>query len=48
MEYKSTRPLASFAEGLIRGCLKHHGVDREVVCNLRGAGDGCDAEFIIQ
>jgi len=47
MEYDSPRPLAPFAEGLIRGCLKHFDVNAEVTCELTGAKDGTSAIFKI-
>lgn len=48
MEYDSARPMASFAEGLIMGCLLHHGVDCEVTCELLGERDGRSARFKIK
>ncbi len=48
MTYKSARPLASLAEGLIRGCLEHFGEDREVSHESTGDRDGTEAVFSIR
>lgn len=48
LTYSSPRPLAPFAEGLIRGCLVHFGVDAEVSCELTGDKDGTAAIFKVR
>ena len=48
MRYTSPRPLADFALGLIHGCLRHFGDEREVTCTLEGERDGTQATFTIR
>jgi len=48
LEYRSERPFAHFAAGLIQGCLEHYGDDREVAHEALEPGDGTHARFVIQ
>lgn len=48
MKYRSVRPLASFAEGLIIGCLKYFKADCTVDCQLTGDLDGSEATFTVR
>jgi len=45
MTYRSTRPLADVAEGLIRGCIEHFGDDLEVQREDLPGASGCAAKF---
>jgi len=48
MTYNSVRPMASFAEGLVRGCLEHFGDGREYTREDIGNRDGTRAVFRIR
>ena len=45
MTYRSTRPLADVAEGLIRGCIEHFGDSLEVHREDLPGPSGCAARF---
>jgi hypothetical protein len=44
LHYRSPRPLADFAQGLIEGCLTHFGA----AATVGVTGAGCEARFVIQ
>lgn len=48
LEYRSDRPFAHFAGGLIQGCLDHYQDGREVVHEALEPGDGTHARFVIR
>jgi hypothetical protein len=48
MVYRSRRPLADLAEGMIRGCIAWFGDDVEVERRDLGAGDGRAARFVLR
>jgi hypothetical protein len=47
MRYRSTRPFAALAEGLIRGCVAHFGAPLAVRCTASDP-DGRSAEFEVR
>jgi len=47
LTYRSTRPFAPLAEGLIRGCIAHFREDAEVEVEDRSNGQGTAARFLI-
>ncbi|WP_414475075.1 heme NO-binding domain-containing protein [Microvirga sp. M2] len=47
LTYRSTRPFASLAEGLIRGCVAHFGEDADVEVEDLSNGAGIMARFLI-
>jgi hypothetical protein len=47
LTYQSTRPFASLAEGLIRGCLAHFGEDANIQVEDLSDGAGTAARFVI-
>lgn len=48
MDYKSSRPLAHFARGLIDGCIKHFGTPVEVSMQDLSGGAGTHARFTLE
>lgn len=48
MDYKSTRPLAHFAKGLITGCIKHFGAPITVDMQDLSDGAGTHARFTLE
>ena len=48
MEYRSSRPLAHFAHGLVDGCIAHFGTPIEVVMDDLSDGAGTHARFTLQ
>ncbi|MDA1265814.1 MAG: heme NO-binding domain-containing protein [Planctomycetota bacterium] len=48
LTYRSPRPFATFAEGLIEGCIEHFGKPFEVVSEDRSEGDESTFLFRIQ
>jgi len=47
LTYQSTRPFASLAEGLIRGCVAHYGEAADIEVEDLSGGAGTAARFII-
>jgi Haem-NO-binding len=47
LTYRSTRPFAPLAEGLIRGCLAHFGEAADIEIEDLSAGAGTAARFVI-
>jgi hypothetical protein len=47
LTYRSTRPFAPLAEGLIRGCLAHFGEAADIEIEDLSAGAGTAARFLI-
>ena len=47
LTYRSTRPFASLAEGLIRGCLAHFGETADVQVEDLSDGAGTAARFVV-
>lgn len=47
MIYTSSRPLADFAEGLIRGCIKYHKENMTVVRENLPAKTGFKVKFVL-
>ena len=47
LTYQSTRPFASLAEGLIRGCLAHFGEEADIQVEDLSAGAGTAARFVV-
>ena len=47
IQYRSERPFADFAAGLIEGCIKHFGEDIAVARNDNQAKPGYEAEFTL-
>ena len=47
MEYQSPRPLASFAEGLVRASIRHFGEDIALVVEDLSQGQGTHARFTL-
>jgi hypothetical protein len=47
MTYRSTRPFAALAEGLIRGCIAHYGEPIEVGVEDLSEGAGTAARFLL-
>ena len=45
--YRSTRPFAALAEGLIRGCVAHYGEPIEVETEDLSDGAGTAARFVL-
>ena len=48
MDYKSARPLAHFAHGLIDGCIKHYGTVIDVTMVDMSDGAGTQARFTLE
>ena len=47
LTYRSTRPFAPLAEGLVRGCLAHFGEDADLEVEDLAAGAGTAARFVV-
>jgi hypothetical protein len=47
LTYRSTRPFAALAEGLIRGCIAHFREDADVEVEDLSSGKGTAARFLI-
>ncbi|MDF1930095.1 hypothetical protein PGH45_08495 [Legionella pneumophila] len=47
MIYTSSRPLADFAEGLIRGCIKYHKENMTIVRENLPAKTGFKVRFVL-
>lgn len=47
LTYQSMRPLAVFAEGMIRGCIKHFGESIDIVREDPPEADGTAARFVL-
>lgn len=47
LTYRSTRPFASLAEGLIRGCVAHYGEAADIEVEDLSSGAGTAARFVI-
>lgn len=47
MIYRSERPFAMFAEGLIRGCVEHFGEAIEISHEDLSGGQGTEARFVL-
>ena len=47
MTYKSTRPFAALAEGLISGCIAHYGKPVEMEMEDLSDGEGTSARFTL-
>ncbi|MET0600233.1 MAG: heme NO-binding domain-containing protein [Mesorhizobium sp.] len=47
LTYRSSRPFAPLAEGLIRGCLTHFGETADIEIEDLSAGAGTSARFVI-
>lgn len=47
MTYRSTRPFATLAEGLIRGCIEHYGEPIDVQIEDLSGGEGTAARFVL-
>lgn len=47
LTYRSTRPLAGLAEGLIRGCVAHFGENADIAVEDLSNGKGTAARFLI-
>jgi hypothetical protein len=47
LTYQSTRPFASLAEGLIRGCVAHYGEAADIEVEDLSGGAGTAARFVI-
>jgi hypothetical protein len=47
MDYRSERPFADLAEGLIEATLEHFDEDLSIVREPGPTGDACSARFII-
>lgn len=47
MTYRSERPFARLAEGLIRGCIAHYGKPVDVAVEDLSAGRGTSARFVL-
>jgi heme-NO-binding protein len=47
LTYRSTRPFAPLAEGLIRGCLAHFGENADLQIEDLSAGAGTAARFVV-
>lgn len=47
MTYRSTRPFAALAEGLIRGCIGHYGQPVDMQIEDLSNGEGTSARFIL-
>jgi hypothetical protein len=47
LTYRSTRPFAPLAEGLVRGCLAHFGEDADIEVEDLSAGAGTAARFVL-
>ena len=45
--YRSSRPLADFAEGLIRGCIKFHGETIDIYRQDYPLNKGSKSKFIL-
>ena len=48
MVYRSERPFAKFAEGLIRGCIEHFGEPIEIEHEDLSGGTGNHSRFVLQ
>ncbi len=47
LTYRSTRPFALLAEGLVRGCISHYGEPVDVVIEDLSDGKGTAARFVL-
>ena len=47
LTYRSTRPFAALAEGLIRGCVAHYGEVVDIEIEDLSGGAGTAARFVI-
>jgi hypothetical protein len=45
--YRSSRPFAALAEGLIRGCIAHYGEEVDIAVEDLSAGTGTAARFLL-
>lgn len=48
MTYRSKRPFAALAEGLIRGCISHYGEAIDVEIEDLSGGEGTAARFVLK
>ena len=47
MTYRSNRPFATLAEGLIRGCIGHYGDPIDMQMEDLSSGEGTAARFVL-